>query len=163
MQYIMINLNLTFLWKKCIPTTKGAETEYTPVRRPDNVMRSNFEKLCKWLDGQTELFTLSELSTKMCSFAEKDLNVYSLKWMNKQLEQHYQNSIFFTDEPDHSNVVYFTDMESTILSKQWYKDRTESFNDEKWELLLPRKILLKMKWDACDTKLVFIRQKQILN
>ena len=83
--------------------------------------------------------------------------------MNKQLEQHHQNSIFFTDEPDHSNVVYFTDMESTILSKQWYKDRTESFNDEKWELLLPRKILLKMKWDACDTKLVFIRQKQILN
>ena len=30
----------------------------------------------------------------MCSFAEKDLNVYSLKWMKKQLEQEYQNSVF---------------------------------------------------------------------
>ena len=37
-------------------------------------MKSNFEKLCKWLDGKIELFTLSELHAKMCSLEEKDLN-----------------------------------------------------------------------------------------
>ena len=57
-------------------------------------MKSNFEKLCKRLDEQTELFKVSELHAKMCLFAEKDLNVYSLKWIKKQIEQHYQNSLF---------------------------------------------------------------------
>ena len=37
-------------------------------------MKSNFERLCKWLDRKTELFTLSETHAKLCSFAEKDLN-----------------------------------------------------------------------------------------
>ena len=54
-------------------------------------MKSNFEKLCKWLDKETELFTVSELHGKMCSIIEKDLNISSLKWMKKHLEQHYQN------------------------------------------------------------------------
>ena len=36
-----------FLTKKCIPTTKGTETEHTPGRRTDNAMKSNFEKLCE--------------------------------------------------------------------------------------------------------------------
>ena len=44
----------------------------------DNAMNSNFEKLCNWLDEQTELFTVSELHAKISSFAEKDLNVYCL-------------------------------------------------------------------------------------
>ena len=41
---------------------------------PYNAMKSNFEKLCNWLDGQvdeqTELFTMSVLHAKMCLFAE---------------------------------------------------------------------------------------------
>ena len=44
-----------FFTKKCIPTTKGTETEHSPGRHTDNAMKSNFEKLCKWYDGQTEL------------------------------------------------------------------------------------------------------------
>ena len=50
--------------------------EYKPGRRTSNPMKSNFEK---WLDTQTELFTVSELRAKMCSFTKKDLNVSSLK------------------------------------------------------------------------------------
>ena len=74
-----------FFTKKRIPTTKGTETEHAPGRTTD-AMKPNFEKLCKWLDEQAELFTVSELHAKMCSFAEKYLNLYSLKWMKKQLE-----------------------------------------------------------------------------
>ena len=55
--------------------------------------------------------------------------------MKKQLEQHYQNSIFFTDELGRSNVVYFTVTVSTILSEQWYKDWKDNFNDEKVRII----------------------------
>ena len=41
--------------KKCIPITKGTETKHSPVHHTDNAMKSNFEKWCKWLDGQTKL------------------------------------------------------------------------------------------------------------
>ena len=51
---------------------KGTETEHNLGRSTDNATN-------KWLDEQTELFTVSKLHTKICSFAVKDLNVYSLK------------------------------------------------------------------------------------
>ena len=81
----------------------------------------------------------------MCSFTEKDLNASSLKWMKKQLEQHYQNSIIFTDEPGRSNVVCFTVMASIILSEQWYKDRKDNFNDERVRIITAAANLIKVK------------------
>ena len=108
-------------------------------------MKPNFEKLCKWLDKGTELFTMSEPHAKMYSFTEKDLNVSSLKWMKKLLEQHYQNSIFFTDNPGRSNVVCFTVMANTVLSEQWYKDRKDNFNDEKVRIITAAANLIKIK------------------
>ena len=58
--------------KKCIPTTTGTETENTPGRPTITLQtESNFDKLYKWLDEQTELFTVSELHAKICSFAKK--------------------------------------------------------------------------------------------
>ena len=63
-----------FFTKKYIPTTKGTETEHMAGHPTYNAMKSNFEKLCNWLDGQvdeqTELFTMSVLHAKMCLFAE---------------------------------------------------------------------------------------------
>ena len=46
----------------------------------------------------------------------------------------------FTNETGRSNVVYITDMTSTILSEQWYKDRTNNFNDEKVGIITARQI-----------------------
>ena len=46
----------------------------------------------------------------------------------------------FTNETGLSNVVYITDMTSTILSEQWYKDRTNNFNDEKVGIITARQI-----------------------
>ena len=34
-------------------------------RRTDNAMKSIFDKLCKWLDEPTELFTVSQLHAEM--------------------------------------------------------------------------------------------------
>ena len=46
----------------------------------------------------------------------------------------------FTNETGRSNVVYITDMISTILSEQMYKDRTNNFNDEKVRIITARQI-----------------------
>ena len=86
------------------------------------------------------MFTVSELHAKMCSIAEKNLDISSLKQMKKQL-----NSIFFTDKPDRLNVVCFKVMASTILSEQWYKDRKDNFNDEKVRIITATENLIKLK------------------
>ena len=74
----------------------------------------------------------------MCSFAEKDLNVYSLKW--NAVRTRIPEFSLFTNETGRSNVVYITDMTSTILSEQWYKDRANNFSDEKVRIITARQI-----------------------
>ena len=74
----MANLSESvFFTKKCVPKTKWTENEYE--RSTDSWMKSNSERLCKWLDRKTELSTLNEAHAKLCSFAEKDLNVLLFK------------------------------------------------------------------------------------
>ena len=110
-----------FFAKKCIPTIKGTETEHTAGHPIDNAMKANFEKLCKWLDEQTELFTGSELKRPKCSLFKMD-------------EKAVRTTLPF-EEPDLSKVVCFTDLASTIISEQWYKDRKENFNDAKARII----------------------------
>ena len=62
--------NVNFLTKRCIPTIKRTHTEHD--HSVDNAEESNFEKLCKCLDEQTELLTLSELRAKMYSVNNKN-------------------------------------------------------------------------------------------
>ena len=99
-----------------MPTTRGAETDHNPGRRTDNAMKSNFEKLCKWLDEQTKLLTASKLHAKMCSFAEKDQNAYSLKWMKKQLEQHF--APFFKTVNENFSRTRF---KASIIGSMYFK------------------------------------------
>ena len=72
-----------FLRKNLYLRQRGQKRNLLTGRPTDNGMKSNFEKLCKWFDEKTKLFIMSELHTKKNLFAEKDLNVYCLKWMKK--------------------------------------------------------------------------------
>ena len=54
-----------FFTKKYISTRKGTEPKHMPGSRTGNAIKSNLEKLCKWLDKQRELFIVSELHAKM--------------------------------------------------------------------------------------------------
>ena len=67
-----------FFYGKCISTTNGTKSEHTVGHTADNIIKSNFETLCKWIDEQTEMFTVSELHAKMSLSAEKDLYVKCL-------------------------------------------------------------------------------------
>ena len=66
--------------KKWIPATNRTKTVLTTGHPTDSALKSNFENLCKRLDEQTELFTVTELHGRIGSFAEKDLNVYCLQF-----------------------------------------------------------------------------------
>ncbi len=49
-----------------------------------------------WLDSESaaELYTLSELHSKMAGFSEGS-DVYSIKWFKRKLQEHYKEHIFF--------------------------------------------------------------------
>ena len=67
---------------------KGTETEHTPERLMSKAIKSNFKKICKWPDEQTQLFKVSESLAKTRPLAGKDVDVYSLKWTKKQFEEY---------------------------------------------------------------------------
>ena len=62
MQYIADNLNI-FFTKKCIPKTKGTETEHMPghqtkkKKKMDNAMKLIFEKSCKLIAEKTIIYS----------------------------------------------------------------------------------------------------------
>ena len=58
-------------------------------------MKSNFEKSCKRLDKQTELFTVSELHTKMYLCAEKRSQCLLLKYNEKAVRIELPEFNFF--------------------------------------------------------------------
>ena len=87
----MDNVN-QFFYEKMYTYDKGTETEHTAQHPTDNAMKSNFEKLCNWLDEQTTVYG-EWASCKNVFICRRYLNAYCLKWMKNQLEQHYQ--IFF--------------------------------------------------------------------
>ena len=72
MQYIMGYLYLLFKRKNVYLRQRGQKLNtHLDVLQITLQTKSNFDKLYKWLDEQTELFTVSELHAKICSFAKK--------------------------------------------------------------------------------------------
>ena len=78
-------------------------------------MKDAFQKICEWLDEQTELNTLTELYDKTRCLSATD-EIYSLNWMKKKLGEHHKDFIIFSDEIGRSNVVCFKDMTSATVS-----------------------------------------------
>ena len=92
-------------------------------------MRHNFIKLCEWLDGQAEMFTVTELHEMMVKLSDGS-NVYSVKRLKQKLEEHYKDDSFFTDEPGRSNVVCFRNTASSIITEAWYKNKKDDINEK---------------------------------
>ena len=111
-------------------------------RREDEEMKDSFEKLTSWLDNETELFTVTELHAKMSELSN-GAEIYSKKWLNTKLKEHYGESIYFTDHAGRSSVVSFKDMTSSILSDKWYRDRKEDVVEESKRVLTAAANLLK--------------------
>ena len=70
-------------------------------------------------DWSTEV---SSVAAKMSTLSNSE-EVYSVKWLKRNLKEHYKDSIVFIDEPGRSNVVCFKDIPASIISDKWYEDR----------------------------------------
>ena len=73
-------------------------TKTVQGRPTDQGMLQSFEKLCLWLDTEAdaELYTLSELRTKMEEFSDQ-FGVYSIKRLKEKLQKHYKEFLFFAE------------------------------------------------------------------
>ena len=89
--------------------TKGTETEHMTGHPTDNAMKSNFEKICKWL-GRTNGTVYSEWAS--CKN----------KYIGRKRSKYLLFTSFWTRVFKGS---WFTNMASTLLSEQWYKYKKE--------------------------------------
>ena len=150
-----------FFTNKGMPGLKETNTEKTPGRPTNTIMQQNFDKLCDWHEKQTDLFTIAELRTKMCSPAGENSEVYTIKRMKQKIEERWKHYVFFTNEPGRSNVVCFIDMASSILPEKWYNEKKENELEER-ERVIKRAADLIRNEVRC-TKLIIIHQMMIYN
>ena len=118
-------------------TSKRTKTEHTLGCPKDNAIKSNFEKLYKWLNGQTKLFTVIEIHATMCSFAEKDLNVL-FTMVEKAVTTTLPEFKFFHiwSKPFEHSLFYGYGKYHIIKGETGKK----TLMMKKWELLLPPQI-----------------------
>ena len=83
----------------------------------DSTRMENFQRVCQWLEeeGDSELYTLSEVHSKMEELSE-DTECYSKKYLKEKLIEYYGNHIYFTERPGRPNLLCFKDMASWILA-----------------------------------------------
>ena len=74
----------------------------------DKGMLKWFKALIEWLESESgaELYTLTELHSKMVEFSDGG-DVYTIKRLKQQLQEHYKEHIFFANVEGRENVVCF--------------------------------------------------------
>ena len=86
------------------------------------------DRLCEWLEIETQLYTLSELHQKMVQIA-KGTYVYTRnQYLKQQLQIRYGDRIFFADVNGKSDVVCFKNVATSVISE--HKTETMESMDE---------------------------------
>ena len=89
-------------------------SDEAPVKRAGRPIsgdeHKNFEKLCSWLDSETETYSVSELHQKMVEIAEGTDVYTSNKYLKQLLLKRYGNELFFSEMPGLSDVVCFKEL-----------------------------------------------------
>lgn len=80
-------------------------------------------------EAGAELFTLSELHTKMVELAGES-EVYSSKRLKQKLKEQYEGYAFFAEIEGRSNVLCFKNMVEYIINEKWYSERKASTKDD---------------------------------
>ena len=120
-----------FMLNKELRRMPQTATKAAQGRPQDQGMLQSFEKLCLWLETEAdaELYTLSELHSKMEEFSDECV-VYSIKRLKQKLQEHYKESIFFAEVEGRGNVVCFRNMANFIINEKWYLDKKDDIQAE---------------------------------
>lgn len=98
--------------------------------RPIDIAKFNeFDKLCKWLEQQTELTSLQDLHEEMVKGAGNS-DIYTKKWLKEKLKEKYGDDLFFAEMSGRSNVIVFTNNVGKILNNKWYEKRNDDLQKE---------------------------------
>ena len=100
-----------------------------PGRPADSKRTEYFEAICKWLESEGELYSLSEVHQKMIEVAGTE-DVFSSKWLKTKLLEKYNDHIFFAEIGGKSNVVCLRKVADYFITDKWYSDRKLSSEDE---------------------------------
>ena len=90
-----------------------------------------FDVVCDMLqNGESELYTVNELTVLMKSLVADDSHVYSFPYMNQKLQDRFGDNIFSTYICGCNNVVCFRDVAHRIITDNWCADRESDITSE---------------------------------
>ena len=103
--------------------------------RPENSqMQIGFDKLCTWLENESQLLTLEDLHGKMLEFSN-GADVYGVKRIKQKLMDKYRERVFFAEISSRNNVVCFRNMANWVVNDKWHAARKADIKDESKQLL----------------------------
>ena len=106
-------------------------SDEAPVKRAGRPVSGHehgkFEKLCRWLDLETEPY--SELRQKMVELADGTEVYTSNQYLKQLLLKRYGNDIFFSEMKGISDVVCFKNV-ATLMMNDLHKTKSREIMDE---------------------------------
>ena len=102
---------------RCQVNFKRLPTESSTGRKTDAEKIKKIHEVCKWLEGQTDVCTLSKIQNQLVNISGTE-DVYTKKQLRTLLESHYGKHIIFKEEAlGKSSIVYLVNMiEFTVKS-----------------------------------------------
>ena len=106
-----------------------------------------FNKLCSYIESETEVYSLQELKAKVIENAgrESEYKVYSTKWLKTKLQQKPVDHVFFSEVNGKSNVVCFRNVANTIINDKWYEDKNSNIDDKAKRIITTAAKLIKLQ------------------
>ena len=128
--------------KSCRSSFENPVPEHQCKGRPPSYSKTEvFEKACKQLEDEMELYTVKEFKNKMFS---GDDNAYSTKWLKVKLTQKYGNDIQFVTRQGQSDITLLSNTNS-LLTEKWYKARETNSDDEEARIIVTAAKLIRNK------------------
>ena len=89
----------------------------TTVGRPAcNVEQENFDILCKWLESEAEIYSMSEIYSRMVELVGENKDIYTKRWPKTKLKIKYREHTMFTKAPGKPSVVCFKNLTAFIVN-----------------------------------------------
>ena len=91
-------------------------------------MMTHFYKACQWLELDCNTYYLREFHNNVGEIAGKQ-SVYDVRYLKKLLKEHYQEHIYYTDEPCKDSIICYKNMADFIINQK-YKENQGNIKDE---------------------------------
>ena len=103
-------------------------------------MMNHFYKAFEWIELDCNTLC-TRIPQKVVEIAGTE-RVYDVRYLKKMLKVHYQEHIFFTDEPDKDSIICFKNMADFIINQK-YKEKKGNIKDETERIIAAAANLIK--------------------